>query len=261
MDGIVSERGMSFRIQSFPPLTGKLVAVDIDSLQEDKNNVYQAHIGISIIDAQSLLHPSPDNLAAIESHHLVVGSPKFERIKANRFLFGSWENVPREDIKQHINKILQGPETTLVFHEGGREISVLERLDIQLSPYKVMDTTTLVRSPVHPRYTYSLEALLEGLEIPFANLHSAGNDAHFILRALLMLAVRYAEGQQEANLPDWVQTAREISQAPRPLTKAEKGETTESKRKPRKKRNKKKKRGGVPAAVTEEARGETPGGS
>ncbi|CAH0049036.1 unnamed protein product [Clonostachys solani] len=257
MDGIISECAISFR-------TGKLVAVDIDSLQEDKNTVYQAHIGISIIDAQSLLHPSLDNLAAIESHHLVVGSPKFERIKANRFLFGDWENIPRPAIKQHINEILQGPETTLVFHEGGREISVLERLDIQLSQYRVIDTTTLVRSPVPPRYKYSLEALLQELGIPFANLHSAGNDAHFILRALLMLAVRYAEGQQEANLPDWahpdlVQTAREISQAPRPLTKAEKMETPEAKRKLRKKMNKKKKRGGVPAAVAEEARGEAPG--
>jgi DNA polymerase III epsilon subunit-like protein len=117
----------------------------------------------------------------------------------------------------------------------------------------------LARSPVSPRYTYSLEALLEELEIPFANLHSSGNDAHFILRALLMLAVRYAEGQQKANLPDWVRTAREISQAPRPLTKAEKMEIPEAKRKLQRKTNKKKKRGGVPAAVAEEARGETPG--
>lgn len=40
---------------------------------------------------------------------------------------------------------------------------------------------------------FSLENLLSKLDIPFAYLHIAGNDANFTLKALLMLAVRSAE--------------------------------------------------------------------
>ena len=37
----------------------------------------------------------------------------------------------------------------------------------------------------------SLESLLQQLGCPADNLHDASNDAHFTLRALLLLAVQY----------------------------------------------------------------------
>jgi hypothetical protein len=39
-----------------------------------------------------------------------------------------------------------------------------------------------------------MEKLLDEFNIPYANLHAAGNDAHFALKALLMIAVR--DGQR-----------------------------------------------------------------
>ncbi|KAK3371754.1 hypothetical protein B0T24DRAFT_630278 [Lasiosphaeria ovina] len=83
----------------------------------------------------------------------------------------------------------------------------------------------MVKAAQHPlqlSYRCSLESLLERLDISFRNLHAAGNDAKFVLRALLMLAVRDAERQLNASvLPYWLPTFRAIARAPLPPAKAE----------------------------------------
>lgn len=67
-----------------------------------------------------------------------------------------------------------------------------------------------------------MEKLLETLEIPFAALHSAGNDAHFALRALLMIATRDAERQsQDLSAAPLFRTFTAIARAPRPATVGE----------------------------------------
>jgi hypothetical protein len=70
----------------------------------------------------------------------------------------------------------------------------------------------------------SLENLLKVLDTPFANLHAAGNEAHFVLRAMLMLAVRDAEreGCVSSTESASLQAFYAVAQAPRPFTAAEK---------------------------------------
>lgn len=92
--------------------------------------------------------------------------------------------------------------------------------------------------------------LLEALGIPYAHLHAAGNDAHFCLRALLMLAVVDGErecersrGQSAVDDADdaddaddnkkhhLFQVLRTIAQAPRPMTQRERDEPLAEERK------------------------------
>lgn len=74
-------------------------------------------------------------------------------------------------------------------------------------------------------YRLGLEKLLGRLGIPFDDLHAAGNDAHFSLRALLMLAFKDAERLQQlhgcATVDGLLRVIRQIAQAPRPTSRSE----------------------------------------
>ncbi|KAH7121408.1 hypothetical protein EDB81DRAFT_813900, partial [Dactylonectria macrodidyma] len=66
-------------------------------------------------------------------------------------------------------------------------------------------------------YRYSLEKLLDSLDIPYANLHAAGNDAHFTLRAILMIVVRDAQRQHQDIDDSLFRVLEAVARAPRPL--------------------------------------------
>ena len=110
----------------------------------------------------------------------------------------------------------------LVCHGTDRELKVLRQIDLDLHPLCIIDTVKAAQYPLQLSYRYSLERLLEELKIPFCNLHTAGNDAHFVLRALLMITVRDAELESDPPvLPPWLPTLRAIAHAPWPPTKLE----------------------------------------
>lgn len=77
----------------------RFLCVDIDSIQEKEGVIQQLHIGVSLLDTRSLQRPisrSPrgkPKAPMIESHHFVVGSPKFAQGKSNKFLFGPLETM------------------------------------------------------------------------------------------------------------------------------------------------------------------------
>ncbi|KAM0487055.1 hypothetical protein ACHAPX_000323 [Trichoderma viride] len=100
------------------------------------------------------------------------------------------------------------------------------KLDIDLNPIFTIDTTKAARYPHQAFYDYTLKKLLQDFGIPFTNkqLHVAGNDAHFTLRVLLMIAV--ADVRRELDqVPIWVPVFEAIARAPlppKPLKHAEK---------------------------------------
>lgn len=71
----------------------RFLSIDIDSLKEDNGVIQDLHVGISVLDSESLKAPvtSTAGMAtkkqSIESHHYIVGDPKFSQRKANKFLF------------------------------------------------------------------------------------------------------------------------------------------------------------------------------
>ena len=206
----------------------RFIAVDIDALQENNGVIQQFHIGISALDTRTLRRLAtiwPDATSttdAIESHHLVIGNAKFSRSKSNKFLFGQFETLSMPDFRAKLETLTIHRNVVLVVHGGRRELDIFQRLELDLDQIYFMDTVKAAQSPLRLSYRYSLERLLEELGIPFANLHCAGNDAHFVLRALLMIAVVDVEQQVgTAFLPEWSFAAKQIAQAPRPFTKAE----------------------------------------
>ncbi|KAL6904242.1 hypothetical protein GGI43DRAFT_432847 [Trichoderma evansii] len=111
-------------------------------------------------------------------------------------------------------------------HGGHREITILQKLNINLNPIFTIDTTKAARYPLQAFYDYTLKKLLQDFGIPFTSeqLHVAGNDAHFTLRVLLMIAVTDVRRELEV-VPAWVPVFKAIAQAslpPMPLKRAEK---------------------------------------
>ncbi|KAK3363093.1 hypothetical protein B0T25DRAFT_30152 [Lasiosphaeria hispida] len=184
----------------------RFLSVDIDALQYKEQVIHQAHIGVSLLDTRILQtsiigssNARPET-QMIESHHFVVGSPKFSRRKSNRFLFGPFEAMSLADLGARLEAMTLHHNIILVGHGMDRELNILEQLDIDLHPRYIIDTVKAAQYPLQLFYRYSLERLLTEFNIPFCHLHTAGNDAHFILRALLMITVRDAELQLDATL-------------------------------------------------------------
>ena len=77
-----------------------------------------------------------------------------------------------------------------------------------------------VLGPSHRTRDLTLRRLLQNVSCPFAHLHIGGNDAHFTLRALLLLAAdsyRGIEGQLDDAARRRLDVIRSIGQAPLPV--------------------------------------------
>ncbi|VUC37717.1 unnamed protein product [Clonostachys rosea] len=172
-----------------------LLAFDVDIKSGEKKVTLDQrwHIGVSTFDTRCLLErldesvPSP----AITSYHFLNINAK--PIKTRPFLWGETESLALPAISSRIQALIKGRTYVLVMHGADMDCKfLLNNLNADLvgEAGYIMDTVKAAQFPLGLYYRYSLERLLEELGIPYANLHVAGNDAHFALRALMMIAVR-----------------------------------------------------------------------
>jgi DNA polymerase III alpha subunit (gram-positive type) len=77
----------------------------------------------------------------------------------------------------------------LIGHDFTHDLHVLQilKFDLQTSIVGILDTQKIA-SELLPENSSTLSDILQALQWPFDKLHTAGNDAHFTLRALLLLA-------------------------------------------------------------------------
>jgi hypothetical protein len=206
------------------------VGLDIDTYQGYEQLIadQQLHIGVSILDTRILedilLNPTTANYQeAIVSYQFTVGESAYCQRASKNFIFGSSQPIGITELKPRMDILLSQRDYVLVLHGTHSDFKILQHLEIDLPTRSlyVIDTNKAAQSPLKLYYRYSLEKLLQVLQIPYANLHAAGNDAHYCLRALLMIAVfdakRHSSGRYEALLDLF----RAVAQAPRPLTGGE----------------------------------------
>lgn len=222
-----------------------LVGIDIHGLREEGGMPTQFHIGISILhtkDLHSLCHfssavtDSPRE-KTIQSYHWAVEDPEYFAKHDNRFCFGKHRCIPLSSFKESFEKLLKRfYPLILVSHGMSRERIVLQKLDIDLKPLFMIDKTKAARYPLREYHDSKLKKLLKDFDIPFTGelLHFAGNDAHFVLRALLMIAVHDARKELEA-IPAWVPVFEGVARAPLPPVPLKRAQKAAIKR--REKRN------------------------
>lgn len=131
----------------------RFLCVDIDSIQEKEGVIQQLHIGVSLLDTRSLqrsISRSPrgkPKAPMIESHHFVVGSPKFAQGKSNKFLFGPLETMSSvPDLRARLGPTPLHRNIILVCHGGTGSLRpsrllalILVRFvsSIQLKPHSI----------------------------------------------------------------------------------------------------------------------------
>ncbi|KAI1463712.1 uncharacterized protein F4812DRAFT_446079 [Daldinia caldariorum] len=212
-----------------------LVGIDVDTYQGYEHLPIdpQLHIGVCILDTRVLHHLIREGLEpmreadasdALESHQLVVGDSRYCKAASRRFIFGSSQSVPLREVKALVESLVcrEGRDKILVFHGYDSDRKALSNLNIQLRPLYVIDNVKAAQYPLGLAYRLGLEAMLDTFGIPYANLHAAGNDAHYALRSLLMIAV--TDGQKVELEPiskDLFPILSAVALSPRPSTAGE----------------------------------------
>ncbi|KAI3332993.1 hypothetical protein F4824DRAFT_473656 [Ustulina deusta] len=209
-----------------------LVGIDVDTYQgyERLATDPQLHIGISILDTR-LLHaltlegPSAAHEAnPIESYQFVVGNSRYCEKASRKFLFGKSQSIPLTEVKVQLKSLIcsRNRDSILVFHGDNSDRKALLNLGIDLQPLYIIDNVKAAQYPLGLHYRLGLEAILDTFEIPYADLHTAGNDAHYALRSLLMIAGADAKRMGLDSTHERVfETFIAIARKPRPTTAAE----------------------------------------
>lgn len=199
------------------PYDALLVAIDLKNLQAIQNSNLDAgsQVGIAILDPRHLNIGKPRY--RIKTHNLVVGGSDSYQQEARRwFLFGDTYIVrSHQDLVSSLEcRIWRKPVTRdrdiiLVGHSIHRYSHALDSIgfDLCTSIVGVLDIAHIISQignswlPPGSPTPKSLNNLLNTLQIPFNTLESAGNNAHFTMRALLGLVVKnYQYGASGPNL-------------------------------------------------------------
>jgi hypothetical protein len=173
-----------------------LMAIDIEPVQGHETTVPDQpyRIGVSFLDTRYLQASCDAPAAESELEAMITSSQftggassKYSRKAANRFLFGQSEPVSLSQLKPRLRQMVSCRDVVLVLHGAREDLKVLNSLGVDLHPIFVMDIVKAAQYVIGLSYRYSLEKMLTTLDIAFIHLHTAGNDAHFALRAFLMI--------------------------------------------------------------------------
>ncbi|KAK0712708.1 hypothetical protein B0T26DRAFT_343966 [Lasiosphaeria miniovina] len=200
----------------------RFLSIDVDGLDGHGRIPGHFSLGVSILDTQTLHALARGSGTAkpesriIESHHFVVRcwEPSYQPAK-DKFLFGLPETVSIHELRVKLGEMISHRDVVVLCHSSKTESKILRDLEIDLFPKYTLDTAELYK--MQDGTSTTLGNLLDtvGMLHAIKDLHVAGNDANFTLRALLLLAVRDAEYQCQLDadsvLPYWISTFEAVA--------------------------------------------------
>lgn len=201
---------------------------NVDQFLKSGPNV-PTQLGVATLNTQdfcSAVHPKD----IISTFNFATGPSRYFESAARKFLFGKTTQISCSDIVPKIKShIPETKPTILVGHGISQDLQVLQNLhfDLPKSVIGIIDTAVITSQVYSCRTFWSLRTVLEELQCAYNNLHSAGNDAHFTLRCLLLLASRSVKSTVDLT-PKYQTRLKELeeighSEIPKPpLTTAEK---------------------------------------
>lgn len=173
-------------------------------------------IGVSMLDTRCFTLDNP--AGSLVTRHFVVGGYKRLVHKSKEFHFGTSEHLDKKDINDVILKLLHIPDgiegllqhryrkIVLIGHGLRGDLLNLRRRGIMFEEVRTIvakfDTTYIARDVLG--LNFRLGSLLKMLNCPNENLHNAGNDANFALRAPLLLV--YYGLRPSASSPDAIRS-------------------------------------------------------
>ncbi|KAI1325298.1 hypothetical protein F5Y16DRAFT_423212 [Xylariaceae sp. FL0255] len=178
------------------------IAIDIEGVEQIKVDG-NGQVGVAILDPMKLdISTAAKNI--IVTHNFTCGSDEYSRDASKEFLFG--RSKPRTSSSSVIRSVKAliptDREVIYVGHGIGGDLSALDAMGVTFNDYNIttIDTEKLGASIYNKRH--KLGALLDELMCPYSNLHCAGNDANFALRAMLLLALKIESNANGLDLGD-----------------------------------------------------------
>ncbi|CAH0044999.1 unnamed protein product [Clonostachys solani] len=170
-----------------------LLAIDFEQTENFMNGFSQSEkcqVGLAALDTRELHTSPPEKLISTES--LISGPSSYTSVVSNNVLFGTTTVIKPAEILQKIQDLIPSDrDIILIGHNVRVELRILVRLGFTFSSRisSIIDTCDVADEVLGPPH-YSLRKLLKTLCCPADRLHTAGNDAHFTLRASLLLVAR-----------------------------------------------------------------------
>ncbi|KAF5003357.1 hypothetical protein FDECE_10087 [Fusarium decemcellulare] len=198
-----------------------LVSIDVDAKDYEAISAdHDFRIGVSILDTRYLVQKLHDPRDAITSYQFINRNSETCNNAAKNFLFRELNETelitlePGEasqnpvrpappTFASRISSLINGRDYVLLAHGTHAEVKFLNNIDpeiIHRASY-FLDTAKAAQFPLRQSRCHKLCELLDKFGIRYALLHTAGNDAHFALKALLMIAVRDSQLVPETAAP------------------------------------------------------------
>ncbi|KAK0107955.1 hypothetical protein ONS96_003739 [Cadophora gregata f. sp. sojae] len=179
-----------------------IVSLDVENppssgTELQRNSNYQ--IGLCILDTRELelghgrhidtQRRSPYEL--LQTFQLVIGSAKYDKKASQSYCFGESQHLILPELNAKLQELIPPDrDTVLVLHGGVWDLKFLQAANLDLHPVYIIDTQKAAQHPLDLDHRCTMEEMLALLGCPFGDrvLHTAGNDANFTLRALLLIA-------------------------------------------------------------------------
>ena len=175
-----------------PSVPVVFVSIDFENTSQfvDSGPSVPIQLGVATLDTQDF--PTLDPKDIISTFNFATGPPQSQYFKsaATKFLFGKTTQISYSDIVPKIKSYIpEARPTILIGHDIANDLRVLQYLhfDLPKSVIGIIDTMAVTSEVFSSKLRWSLRTVLEELQCTYDNLHSAGNDAHFTLRCLLLL--------------------------------------------------------------------------
>ncbi|KAH8598914.1 hypothetical protein B0O99DRAFT_738519 [Bisporella sp. PMI_857] len=173
------------------------VAIDfegLDTVMKDFPSDKKTQVGLSILDTIDL--PT----ISIPTFNYIVGPMGYIARQCKKFIFGTAKSIKggsKRMLRKINTHIPNSRNIVLVFHSAEGDLLVLQKLGFIFADriIAIFDTSKVAKKLKLSQNTPSLEKLCHMLGCPTANLHNAGNDSHFTLRALILLATKSWENR------------------------------------------------------------------
>ncbi|KAL2069378.1 hypothetical protein VTL71DRAFT_14055 [Oculimacula yallundae] len=187
-----------FGLGQHEPRDVVLVSLDLEGPRQNRCHVI-SQIGVSYFDTRRLHHPNQADHHHFATRHFIVGGQRRLAHVGAKYHFGDSEHITSQDgVDDVLRNLLLIPDEkapekyrdiVLLAHGISADLATCRKRGYSLedltSVVGLLDTAYLARDVLGT--TMPLCSLLNILELPSKELHNAGNDANYALRALLVL--------------------------------------------------------------------------
>lgn len=106
----------------------------------------------------------------------------------DKFNFGHSLFLSLKSALDHVLTVLTTPNSCLIGHNINADIKFLKSVSSKKLDLPIFDTQIIYKQAILSEQVLGLVRVLDALEIPYSNLHNAGNDAYYTLEVFKKLS-------------------------------------------------------------------------